>query len=231
MPINTKYKPLKIALWNANTLSNKVGEVISFLTQYKIDILIITETKLTANYKLKIRNYQIHRKDRTLRGGGVAILIKHTIPHSVLNTINTQIEQISIKLRNGVVISGCYAKPRLSINNNDFDVIFNQSRQVLALGDFNARHTAWRNHVNNRNGHFLHDYAIANNIQVLETPQPSHHPSNNTRPTFIDLVLNKNILNLPDPLILDKLPSDHLPLLLNWNVNVEKEQAPTTYVF
>lgn len=59
---------LKISLWNSNKLANKVGELINFLYRYHVDIMIITETKLAQNNKLKIRNYSIYRADRNIRG-------------------------------------------------------------------------------------------------------------------------------------------------------------------
>lgn len=100
-----------IANWNSNGLKNKLGELISFLYRHKIDIAIITETKLTESIKIKIRNYSIYRQDRNIRGGGVAILIKNSIIHKNINNYLTTIEHTSIQLQDGTIISAAYSPP------------------------------------------------------------------------------------------------------------------------
>ena len=131
---------LNLILWNANGLRNKLGELFSFLNSYKVDIMVITETKLAQNIKIKVRNYNLHRNDRNNRGGGVAILIKNKIAHARQPTINTSIENVSIRLTNDVLIVGAYARPNLLLDNDDLDAIFNLNQKILVLGDFNARH-------------------------------------------------------------------------------------------
>lgn len=224
-------KKLKIIQWNANGLRTKVGEFISFLSHYKIDIAIINETKLTPNNKLKIRNFTVYRNDRNVRGGGVAIVVRHNLPHIKLPQTNSLIEHISIKLLNGIILSGGYARPNLRMNDIDFHEIFNLGQQVMLLGDLNARHRLWKNIHNNRNGHLVHDYATNNNIQLLTTTTPTHYPMNNMTPSYIDIILNKNILNLPDIQVLDELSSDHRPLLLDWKVDAGAESGQTTWIY
>lgn len=97
---NTK----KIAAWNANALKNKINEVETFLHKHKIDIFIITETKLQENTDtIKIAQYITHRYDRTNQnpGGAVAILVKNNIPY-IRTKINQALtfECAAIKLNN-----------------------------------------------------------------------------------------------------------------------------------
>ena len=106
-----KYKNIKVALWNANSVAGKMGELTHFLYTHKIDIITLSETKLAPDTPLTLRNYTIHRSDRTRRGGGVAILIKNSLPHIALPQTNSNIEHISIKLWNGVVVTSCYLPP------------------------------------------------------------------------------------------------------------------------
>ena len=224
------YKSINIVTWNANGISGKIDEFKHFLTTHKIDICIVNETKIVQNTKLKFQNYIVHRKDGTLRGGGLAILVKKGIKHTLMPEINTQITQLTIKL-NSTLISGCYAKPYLPMNKSDLDNIFAQGNKIVVIGDLNCRHVTWNNDNNNKNGLLLHDYIIDNNLQLLYTSTPTHYPYNNTTPTYIDIVLNKNVLDLPDPLVLDELSSDHRPLLLKWRADVRTEDVQITYSY
>ena len=56
---------LRICTWNANSVRNKLGELIHFLSREKIDIMLITEIKLKRSKSVDI----------TQQGGGVAILV------------------------------------------------------------------------------------------------------------------------------------------------------------
>lgn len=60
--------------------------------------MIVTETKLGDTDRLKIRNYNVPRQDRTNRGRGVAILLKQNIGFSNIQTPNTSFAIIRVKL-------------------------------------------------------------------------------------------------------------------------------------
>ena len=140
--------------------------------------------------------------------------------------INTNLSTITIKLNN-ILITGCYARPYLNMSNIDLDTIFNQGSQIMVIGDLNCKHITWNNNVNNKNGTLLNKYLIDNNLQILYTQKPTLIPYNNTTPSYIDVVLNKNITDLPDPQTLDELSSDHLPVLIKWKADVQTEQKHT----
>ena len=229
----TKQKQIKIALWNANSIVAKVGELTHFLNEHKIDIIALSETKLTPNLTLTIRNYTTYRTDRTRRAGGVAILVKNTLAHTLLPQTASHIEHVSIKLSNGVVIASCYSPPTKTITNADLDALVSQAPRVMALGDFNAKHTTWKNHKNNKNGETVFEYATNNAIQILGTPTPTFHHTRFTDRqghSYIDLIINKNVTNLQDPQTLTELSSDHNPVVINWPTNMEPEPGPTTWL-
>lgn len=73
--------------WNANGISNKKAPLVHFLTDKNVDIILLNETKLTDRDKLKIRGYDMIRKDRpdNEQGGGVAILIRHNVPYEFIS--------------------------------------------------------------------------------------------------------------------------------------------------
>lgn len=215
-------------MWNANGLINKLHEFRSYLFSEDIDIAVISETKLKPHLKFSTPNYYIYRKDRPTRGGGVAILVKKNIPHLPLPSINISIENISIKLMDSTVITGVYNPPNNRITDLELAQLFTHNT-VLLVGDMNAKHATWYNRRNNRNGRTVYDFAQNNNTAVLATDTPSHFPSNNTSPSHIDIVLNKNY---PHPIHLHSLPllsSDHNPVHFNLQDTDKNETTRQTY--
>ena len=77
MPVNSKIvDKLIIAHWNANRISNKYIELREFLNKYKVDIMLINESKLSNKSKYSgYRGYTSYRKDRHRQGGGLLILV------------------------------------------------------------------------------------------------------------------------------------------------------------
>jgi exonuclease III len=55
---------LRLALWNANGLSQHVAELQTFISQYNIDIMVISETHFTDKSYLKLRNYTAYHTSR-----------------------------------------------------------------------------------------------------------------------------------------------------------------------
>ena len=49
-----------------------------------------------------------------------------------------------------MVISAVYARPQTKIETGDLNKIFNASNSVIAVGDFNAKHTNWNCPHNNQ---------------------------------------------------------------------------------
>ena len=168
-----KHKNIKVALWNANSVYGKMGEIEHFMKIHEVDIFAISEKKLAPHVDFNIRNFTVHRQDRNRRGGGVAIIIKNSLAHIRLPQTNSAIEHVTLKLWNGIVVSSCYSPPSYSILDSDLDSLMDLAPRVLLLGDFNARHTTWKNPINNKNGETLFDYVTTNAIQILCTDTPT----------------------------------------------------------
>jgi exonuclease III len=65
---------LTIATANVVTVQRHKTEVTNLLTRLELDILCLNETRLGPNKNFAIPGYEVVRKDRNTRGGGVAIL-------------------------------------------------------------------------------------------------------------------------------------------------------------
>ncbi|EFA13538.1 putative RNA-directed DNA polymerase from transposon X-element-like Protein [Tribolium castaneum] len=203
-------------IWNANSVKQKIDELIAFLHSNNVDILAISETKLTPNDRFYIQNYNIIRQDRvdgTNAAGGVAILVKKGISFSKLTLPRTTIEAVGIKLANQIHFIAIYNRPYYNISQRDLENLNNIGNKVIIAGDFNATHNTRGCHRNNTSGNTIYNLSVSNNIIINHPRSPTHFPSNNSTPTVIDLILTKNFLLENDPQSLSQLNSDHNPVI------------------
>lgn len=79
-----------------------------------MDILLLNETKYTSKDNPKIKNYTIYRKETANSAGGVAFMIKNSVPHKKLNISNNiTLEAIGIKLQSGINLISVYRSPNI----------------------------------------------------------------------------------------------------------------------
>lgn len=84
---------LKIIFWNACGILQKVSELQTLANKYKIDVILIGETKLSSEKPLKIKNYHTYRTDNAPQAGTpshgktVVLILRHVVHrHMILNT-------------------------------------------------------------------------------------------------------------------------------------------------
>ena len=84
----TNYNPtINCCYLNIRSLVNKLSLFQSYIYSSDYDIICLTETWLTDlifDQEILPTSYNIYRKDRPSRGGGVLIAIKDTIPALVI---------------------------------------------------------------------------------------------------------------------------------------------------
>lgn len=224
------FRPLKIVTWNCSTLQSRQGELINFLNSSNTDIMILNETKLKPEIKFQIKGYQIYRKDRPIihyAAGGIAAIIKTNIPHQCIDTPDTSLETLCIRLLDNTHIIAAYNQPLNTFTQQELHTLLNISHKVILMGDLNAVHQAWNNNRNNANGRTLYTYIQAHNAQLLYTPSHTHYPQNGTTPTTIDICIYKNILHISDIENMDILSSDHTPVTVTLNNQYTEEHTRT----
>ncbi|CDQ59560.1 unnamed protein product [Oncorhynchus mykiss] len=113
------------------------------------DVLAVSESwlrKTTKNPEIFIPNYNIFRKDRTAKGGGVAIYCKDSLQSSVLlsKSVPIQFELLLLKIHlsrsKSLTVAACYRPP--SAPSCALDTICelispHLSSELLLLGDLN----------------------------------------------------------------------------------------------
>ena len=200
-------------IWNSNSIYNKKHSLIDFLKTYNIGIMIVTDTRLTDTDQFKLRNYTTHRRDRTEFAGGVAIMVKNTIPHSKLSIPDCELEAVGITIIGNTNIIAAYRHPKRKLRTTDLDALLSCGNNCLLGGDFNAKHTSWGCDKANASGTTLMNYCTNNNCVVEYPPTPTHYPPNGTTPSTIDIAINKNITNITHMRSLPEMDSDHNPVL------------------
>ena len=165
---------------------NKITEFLNFLDKHNTDIAIITETCLTPTDKIRIRNYNIHRKDGSLPTSNkrnsqrylswrYTYLYKHRY-----NESKTQAHTPTHDRR--------HIHP--SQNQNDTNTPRwhhpHKTGHFTIGGGFNVKHSIWNNL--NRNGSTIKNHLDLRNYQIIDSPTYTHKQPHCT-PTNIDIFL------------------------------------------
>ena len=142
-----------IALWNARSLKNKLSYFQSLVYSQSIDIFAITESWLSDDiYDLEIlpTNYNIYRRDRNARGGGVLLAVSNKLA-SKISYVSTSIELLSVEITlpsNQTIMFCCmYAPP--SSERSYFQDLFHylqhisNGARVILVGDMNLPDVNW----------------------------------------------------------------------------------------
>lgn len=168
-------KQLRIAAWNAANLANKKHELIDFLEEHELDMILIGETWLRPGNSVKIPSYTCYRNDRINReGGGTAIYIKKNISHYPLDTpdlINLEATQIITKLHNGteIKIIAAYNPPQRRLQR------FTGKQHHTNSNGRRPKLEAHAVKQQGHNGQTLHQYADEKNCLVDGPEEPKRY--------------------------------------------------------
>lgn len=221
---------LRIGIWNANGITNKRNEIEFFLNSKHIDIFLISETHLTSRSYIKIKGYDFvytnHPDDKAHAGAG--LFIKSTIRYDIAEEYSKNFLQaagVKITCNNMPInIYSIYFPPRHNVKLDDYEHFFNRlGPRFIAAGDYNAKHPWWGSRLSNPKGKQLFKCLNRNNFNVLSGGRPTYWPSDpNKIPDVLDFAVYNGISRYSlDILNEEYLSSDHTPIIMNYNVNVE----------
>lgn len=201
-------------------------------------MICLTETWLTESVfdqEILPTNFNIFRKDRQSRGGGVLIATKSSIPVSVVHSdpSNNVLEIFTIRLNlsKPVTLSCAYIPPNPSdsymhdlISNLSCIVQSNPSTDIIITGDFNLPDINWDTlSSTSTSSNALCDFIFDNSLTQL-IDQPTHVKGN-----ILDLVLS-NLDDLVTDLTISSnnswLSSDHFAI--TFQLAQELLQTPST---
>lgn len=220
---------LRIAIWNANGLSNHTRETEVFLNTNFIDILLVSETHFTNRSYFFIKGYDlVHTNHPDNRAhAGSCVLIKSSIKYEVMTAVKEnylQATNVKIKSNDGdIVISSIYFPPRHNVKCPEYQTFFDSLGQKFIVGgDFNAKHPWWGSRLINPKGRELYKCLLNKNYKVLSTGTPTYWPSDPQKiPDLLDFAIYAGIpdnrLDIKD---MTDLSSDHSPLLINYTTSI-----------
>ena len=216
---------VNIITWNARGIKNKTIEFFDFLISKNIHACLLSETWLKPNIALSHQDFVIYRKDRTNKnGGGVAIVIKKGISHSLISDVNTSvIENIGLKIftsLGGINVYACYfpggLTGRSGLRKNMFISDLHKlcrSDQFILGGDFNSRHQNWGCLRANSWGNTLVCKQNSFNFDILYPSDHTYIPSQiNHQSSTLDLFITNVSQHISLPEVINGLGSDHLPV-------------------
>ena len=220
---------LRIVTWNANGLTERRQEILTFLQIEKIDIALISETRFTAKSHFTLDKYTVYTTNHPSGNshGGTAIIIKNNIKHYEIEKYSTdKIQATSIKVHSDkaeTTMSAIYCPPRHKIGDVNFNQYFRSlGKRFLAGGDWNAKHTHWGSRLTSTRGRELKKSLDANNLLTITTGEPTHWPTDRSKlPDLIDFFiikgLSRNYFDIKS--CLDS-SSGHTPVLLKMSTCV-----------
>ena len=226
-----KESMIKIGLWNARSVNNKVVYVSELILSNSLDILILTETWLTSgkDHTLGLLcdllpGYRIINQPRHSRGGGLALLLRTDLA-SKKNTGPSykSFEYLDVTFTSGKMLLRVVSiyRPPISTKNklslgqfllefSDFlELIYTSHNKIIIAGDFNIRFDMMSNPETCRFSDILATFDLFQHI---------HHPTHLTGHT-LDLVITKcsNSDSIYSADVFSDAPSDHSYIICNVN--------------
>ena len=218
--------------WNANRISGKITELLTFLHSNNVNIAAIQDTKLTNKTKPhKTAGWAAVRLDRHKnKGGGLLMLIKEMIPivdntAALPQSADPHLEQQGISIttpnRQQLHIHNINIPPRSSCSaghNALIAHILSNNKMSLIVGDINAHPSRWDTNSNeDERDKQLADKIDAADYTILNENEATRLPTN-SRSTSPDIGLASNdIALLSDWSVSTSLVSDHLVILITIN--------------
>lgn len=180
------------------------------------DVILINAHGMKEEQRMKLFQYNIYQKNTmNEHHSGVAIAIKRTIKHTVIDDLEEDFLAVKISTTLGeLIIATGYLPPRHPhVPNQTMLRLFRNQLPVIFAGDLNARHAILDHGNNNPAGEFINQLIRRGNtihlgphFKTYITPRASGSP---------DIVLANNKLThnvhiSPGPLT----TSDHIPVII-----------------
>ncbi|KAI8486093.1 hypothetical protein Bbelb_361930 [Branchiostoma belcheri] len=157
----THTKPVRTCVVNFQSIRNKVPELHAFCEAVQPDIVVGTETWLDPSVnssEVFPDNYNVFRRDRAGRGGGVLVAVRNNIiaTHHPDPDCNCELTWVRVHLANSKSIYiGAYYRPP-SAGHDDFVALErsvlqmrekNNNAHIWLAGDFNLPDATWNPEV------------------------------------------------------------------------------------
>ena len=142
---------MTLILWNSNSIRNKVQYLETIVHEYDPIFIVLTETHLdpqVSSNELKLPNYEIFRRDRPTKGGGILVAIKSLKGVQIFDSSvdpNEEMLVINLSVHGFRVCVVTYYRPPRSAKMSALFDFFEDSlvSNFVLLGDFNFPEIQW----------------------------------------------------------------------------------------
>ena len=134
------------------------NELYNYYQKEDPDIILLNSTGVTNEQKIKIYNYTVYQRNYLAEEhAGVAIAIKDTIKHKIIESFNEDALAVEVDTNKGPVIIGTnYAPPRRGyFCENDIRFYTRTNKPGYLMADLNAKHRVLGHHDNERKGNYI----------------------------------------------------------------------------
>lgn len=140
----SKHSNSTTKLFLDNTRSAKVKSTEIAMATHDHDIICLTETHLDDSIEprtvIETAGFDFFRKDRSLRGGGVLVVIE-SVHQATEIQLNTKEELVAVKVSPHLIICCCYRPnvdtPNIDVVDDNITTLTKQHPKPNIFGDFN----------------------------------------------------------------------------------------------
>ncbi|CAF2070985.1 unnamed protein product [Rotaria magnacalcarata] len=223
---------LSVLHYNIRYFYSNQSDLIDMVNVYYPSIVSINELGTVVPNKIikqLLFSYNVYTKEGTNPHGGVVLAIDKRLKCELMdiNEPNIIAVQVTIEQQHFVVAS-IYSPPTDQLPLSTMSILLEKSKNVIIVGDLNAKHGDWGCPQMNKKGRNLTDWLSKHHLNVLNAGIKTSLRSNTT----IDLIISTEVPETTDSQSLPYTSSDHLPILTKFfrlNVSDSKLVVPRTY--
>ncbi|GIY36400.1 hypothetical protein CDAR_235741 [Caerostris darwini] len=229
-----KIRKLRILQCNINGLCTpssriKLDKILELASKHQVSFIALQETKLTTRHRLRVKGYNIVRRDRSSNGGGGLMFLIRDVYFQGIDRINSPrkslesqgITVLSRKHNNNINIFNLHHPP----NNQklDLDVLEGLfTNATVLLGDLNAKHTAWGCALANNRGQDLENLSNDKTFLFLNNGTHTYRShSYNTTDALNLTISSPDLFPYCSWKVVDYVGSDHYPILIELDYDIK----------
>ncbi|MEC7531553.1 MAG: reverse transcriptase domain-containing protein [Actinomycetota bacterium] len=226
---------LRLCSWNARGIYSYAGKKLEFVQQIllknNLDVVGIQESNLKPKMPFKIEGYEtiIVEPIATSASGLIVIYKQELTLKETRRTMTKDIELIETKFidnksKNVTYITFVHCKSggpgKWSVETLE-DALQIKDKHIV-MGDFNSKHEDWNAKGTDSRGKILHEFIDKHNLVIWNDRTPTRLPDPGQNASTLDLAITTRGIGGNPSLKVhnDPLGSDHLPILLNTDIEV-----------
>lgn len=189
----------RISHLNIRSISDKKPKILDFIITNQVSICILSETWLQNKHKFAIPHYEIVRKDRDSRGGGILVALHKDVAFQQV-TLPPQLADLELiviilpKLTHDnkdVTLVAYYNPPQNKVDLGKIESFTNSlNNPTLVIGDLNAHSPMWLSKKANSSGSEVEAFLEEKEFTLLNNEDATYESeSDSDYKCILDLAL------------------------------------------